>query len=447
MSREIEFISSDLALVNDGDLIINTGSPINLGDIKKSPVSPKPKDEGSDEIAIWGEENDYPQKIIEIAEKSTEIPSLLDWQARAVQGKNIVVGMMVFDEEKGKRVFKEVNDQEIYDFLDDSTFKRYMYEAALDFYWFANVFPELIKSVKGDKIVYLGVQDASFCRFSRMNNKGKIEFCYVSANWPNAKINDSSTTKLDVIDPYSVTKIEDTKNSKAASYIYPVSCPSPGKVYYQLAKWNGFNTTGWGDISVMVPNSKRTVMKKILSAKYILQIPLSYWPTVYKDWFKMSDEEKIEKKKKKVKEINDRLTGLEGAGALILTETGVDPETGQEVPSWKIEPISSATKEGENLEDSREASQHLMRALGVDPTLVGDGPGKSMGGGSGSDKRIAFNIYVALLQPHRNLILEPLDFVAEYNGWKKKYPGLKFMFEEVLLETLDNGNTSKPVTN
>lgn len=88
-----------------------------------------------------------------------------------------------------------------------------------------------------------------------------------------------------------------------------------------------------------------------------------------------------------------------------------------------------------------------MRAVGVDPTLVGDGPGKKMGGGSGSDKRIAFNIYVALLQAYRDVILEPLYFIAEYNGWRKKYKGLKFKTVEVELQTLDQGNTAKETTN
>jgi len=85
--------------------------------------------------------------------------------------------------------------------------------------------------------------------------------------------------------------------------------------------------------------------------------------------------------------------------------------------------------------------------LDLDPTLVGDSPGKNMGSGSGSDKRVAFNAKVALLNPHRELLLEPLYFIAEYNGWKAKYPRLEFKFIEVELETLDKGKTSKEVIN
>lgn len=448
MSNGVEHISEDLAIVGNGALLVNTGKPLNLGELKRPPVSPKPKEESSQSmVATWGEDNDFPQRIIEIAEKSTEIPSLLDWQARVLQGREVVAMERYFDEGSGSWKFRAVNDDEIDSFLSDSTFKRYMYEASTDFYWFANVFPELIKSKGGDKIAYLGTQDASFCRYGKMNNKGLIDKCYVSANWPNAKPDDKETISLKVIDPYAFDRVDKVRTDRDDHFVYPISYPSPGKIYYQLAKWNGYITSGWAEIARAIPDSKRHIMKRVLSAKYVLQIPISYWDMAYKDWPKLTQDEQIELKKRKVKEINEQLTGVDNAGKTILTEIGSDPVSGKDLPGWKIEPIESAIKEGEHLEDSREASEHLMRAIGTDPTLVGDGPGKKMGSGSGSDKRVAFNIYVATLQPHRNLLLEPLDFIAEYNGWKKRYPRLVFKFVEVELNTLDSGSTSKEVVN
>lgn len=445
---KVEQVGENIYLVGNGELIVSTGEPLNLGELKRPPVSPKLKNESSGEkVATWGEDNDFPQQIILTAEKSTEIPSLLNWQARVLQGKEVVAMERYYDENTQKWKLRAVNDDEIDSFLNDSTFKRYMYEAATDFYWFANVFPELIKSTDGQKIAYLGTQDASFCRYSKMNTKGKVEYCYVNANWPDAKVEDPETVKLHVIDPYDFNRIEHVRNSKETTFVYPISYPSPGKIYYQLSKWNGYITSGWAEISRMVASGKLYMMKRIMSAKYVLNIPLSYWPNAYKDWMKLTQAEQLEIKVKKVREINDQITGVENTGKTILSESGFDITTGKEIQGFKIEPIQSAIKEGEHLEDSREASEHLMRAMGTDPTLVGDGPGKKMGSGSGSDKRVAFNIYVAILQPDRNLLLEPLDFIAEYNGWKKKYPRLTFRFVEVELDTLDSGSTSKEVIN
>ncbi len=443
-----KFISENLALVGNGSLIVDIGEVLNIGELKVKPVDPKIKDSnaGSD-IAMWGEDNNFPQQVIEMAELSTEIPTMLDWKARLLIGKGVVAMERYFDTEKKKYLYRDIQDDDIDMFLSDTTTKRYFYEAATDFVWFANIFPELIKSKDGNSIAYIGTQDASFCRWQKMDKNGKVKYCYVNANFPDAKADDTETTKIDVIDPYDFTKVETVKSSKLPRYIYPVSSPSPGKIYYQLAHWNGFITSTWAEISRMVPKSKTAMMKQLLSAKYILQIPFSYWPSAYKDWTKLNADEQTAIKKAKVKEINDQLTGVEASGRTILSEVGYDPQTGKEIPGWKITPIEKAIQGGENLEDSREASQHLMRALDLDPTLVGDSPGKNMGSGSGSDKRVAFNAKVALLNPHRELLLEPLYFIAEYNGWKAKYPRLEFKFIEVELETLDKGKTSKEVIN
>lgn len=447
---KVEYISDDLALVGNGEVLVAIGNPLAMGELSSQPKSPQKKQEGSGELASWGDENDFPQKVIEVAEKSTELPTLLDWSARTLQGKEVIAMQRFFVEdpenpEKSAFKLKPINDEDINDFLTAITTKRYMREASLDLCWFFNVFPELIKSKKGDKISYIGTQDASFCRWGKQNSKGTIDKCFVNANWPEAKADDKETISYEVIDPYSTEKVELFKKSKKGSAIYPVSYPSPGKVYYQLAKWHGFITAGWAQIARAIPNNKKSMMSRILTAKYIVRIPLTYWPAVYKDWQKLSQEDQLKIKKTKIASINEQLTGTDNAGKTILNEFGKDMD-GRDVPAWEIEPIESNIQGGEYLEDSREASEHLMRALGVDPTLVGDGPGKKMGGGSGSDKRVAFNIYVALLQPYRDVILEPFYFIAEYNGWMQKYPGLTFKIVEVELQTLDQGNTSKEVT-
>lgn len=449
----VEFINENLALVGNGEVIVSIGNALALGDISKQPASPKQKsDDANSTLANWGDDNDFPQQVISVAEKSTELPALLDWKARALQGKEVIAMQRYLEvdpnnSENSKWKYKPIDDPEINDFLTDTTTKRYFREASLDIVWFFNVFPELIKSKKGDKIVYIGTQDASFCRWGKQNNKGIIEKCFVNANWPEAKPENSETIKYKVIDPYNPDRIKVVKDDKQTnSFIYPCSYPSPGKVYYQLSAWHGFISSGWAKISRAIPESKQAVMEKMLTAKYIIRIPFSYWQAVHQDWPKLTDEQRTALKLTKLKSINDQLTGSQNAGKTILNEFGKSMD-GQDIPAWEVKELENNTKGGEHLEDSREASEHLMRSLGVDPTLVGDGPGKKMGGGSGSDKRVAFNIYVALQQPYREVLLEPLYFIADYNGWSEKYKGLTFKVLEVEMQTLDQGNTSKEVTN
>lgn len=426
----VDFLDENTAFLKRHSLVVALEKP------SLEPHSPIQKGSMSD-LAMWGDQNDFPQQIIKLASESTELASLLDWKARALQGTAVIAVESEWNETKQMFQEKPINDKEITEFLSSIAFKRYLREASTDFFWFWNIFPELIKNQAGDKIAYLGIQDASYCRWSPMNQHGIIEHCYISANWPTAKVSDETTLKLSVVDPYRPNAVGELRNSaKIQHFIYPVSYPSPGKCYYQLAPWDGWRTSGWPELAKLIPKSKVQLMKQLLSAKFILEIPVNYWPTAYPDWPKMTLEEQRAVKIAKVKEINDTITGIENTGKTILSEVGTD-SMHQPIQSWKIIPIEDKLKDGNFLEDSREASQHLRSALALDSALTGDGPGKGMGGGSGSDKRIALNIYVALQQPYREVILEPLYFIAEYNGWKEKYPLLKFKTVEIQLETLD----------
>jgi len=57
-----------------------------------------------------------------------------------------------------------------------------------------------------------------------------------------------------------------------------------------------------------------------------------------------------------------------------------------------------------------------------------------MGAGSGSDKRVAFNIFVATHKFLQHLLLEVLNLVRDYNGWD---PDLEFRFLTPQINTLD----------
>lgn len=441
MKKDVEFIDEKTALMHHHDIIVMMETP------SVTPAAPKPKESGNSPISPWGSDNDFPQKIIELASKSTELASLLDWKDRALQGREVIAVNQVWNPTKSQYEESAIDDNEINEFLSSRMFKRYWREASTDFNWFWNIFPELIKNVKGDKIASVGIIDASYCRWGKMNDRGIIETCYVSADWPSAKADDQTTLKINVVDPYSPTVIEDIQKAKnIKSFVYPVSYPSPGKSYYQLAPWDGWRVSGWPELAQMIPRSKVKLMTHLLSAKFILEIPGNYWPQAYPNWSRKSFEEQKEIKRAKVKEVNDLLTGVENTGKTILFDA-ISDANGNPLPSWKIIPIEDKLRDGNFLEDSREASQHLRSALNLDSALTGDGPGKSLGGGGG-DKRIALNIFVALLQPYREVLLEPVYFIAEYNGWLKRYPRLKFKTVEIQLETLDVAHqTSKIVAN
>ncbi|MFD2163674.1 hypothetical protein ACFSJU_14790 [Paradesertivirga mongoliensis] len=443
---KIEYIGNGLAMLGEHGIIVNMGAD-ELIVAPKSPKPERPNEGGSSNVAFWGEDNDFPQQVIERVEKDTELPPLLDWKGRALQGREVVAVDLVWNKEKKDFDVVRINDPEINNFIAARTFKRYWREACVDFSWFGMPFPDLIKNAGMDKIAYLGTHDASWCRWSKQNPKGNITVCYVASNWPDAKESDPTTMKFPVVDPYDPLAAEKLKEDKRIRRcVFPINYPSPGKAYYPSTPYHSFLFSKWYDIKQLIPEMKASLMQKILSAKWILHIPVNYWPSIYPTWHQMTPDERLEKKKLKVAEIEKTLTGTANAGKTVLFEVGVD-DHGNIIPGWKLEPIMDALKDGQHLEDSNEASMHGMRGLGTDPALVGDGPGKTNNGSSSSDKRIAFNIFVAQLTPYREVLFEPLYFIAEFNGWLNRYPNLRFKVLEIELETLDKAHATSKETN
>ena len=273
MSAAIDYLNRDAALLKNHQLIVAMGTPA------KAPASPVKKEYFSHStVSPWGADNDHPQQVIKLAEQSTELAALLDWKARALQGREVIAVEQTWNEQTQAFEEKTIHDEEITLFLNSLMFKHYLREASTDFFWFWNIFPEMIKTAAGDKIAYLGIVDASQCRWSKMDKQGIIKNCYVSANWPHARIEDETMLKFLVVDPYSPTAVEDLRAARhIKKIIYPVSYPSPGKSYYQLAPWDGWRSSSWPELARMIPQTKVELMRHLLSAKFILEIPINYW--------------------------------------------------------------------------------------------------------------------------------------------------------------------------
>jgi hypothetical protein len=443
MSMIPDFISDDLAII--GDIVINMATP----DPAVPLDAPVVREIDSLPYSLWGFDNLFPQNVVTKVEADTELGALLDWKGRLLQGKKVIAVQDVYNKDKKDWDTIQVEDQEINDFLNDIPFQRYWREACTDFTWFQNIFPDLVKSKDGKTIASINCHQAAWTRVGKMDKTGTVRNAYVAVDWRWAIPGDQYTQEHVVVDPYDSAVIEKTKKDKSLKrFIYPVRYPSPGKAYYALAPWIAFINSDWYNIKTLIPKWKLKFMQRILSASKTLVIPVNYWRLVNKDWDSLSKEAQLDIKKAKVNEISKSLTGIDGVGSTILSETGIDAQ-GNPIPALEIKSIETGFTEGQHLEDSQEASQHLMRALGVDPTLVGHGPGRGNDAGSGSDKRIAMNIATAILTPYRNPMLEPLVFKAKYDGWTDRIPNLRFEVVEVDLGTLDKGPTSQlsnPIT-
>ena len=398
---------------------------------------------GSGLVAPWGPGNDFPQRALADINKGTILGPVLDWKTRATYGGGIVYGKVADYKDDGSEVFKRAKDPVVQAFFRASNLTRYGMEGLQGLHYFAMAFPELVLSRDRSLITSIAIQDTPFCRYSTPKLGLPVpEWVYISANWPNAAPGDGYTDRVPVLDPYGdvVSALRDDK--RGFKYIYPLALPSPGNALYQLAAWNVIRNSKWMPLALAIPEFKSQLLVNQLTIKYLIEADIRYWSWKYPDW---PDKKESERKSIIAGELADfekTMAGTDGAGKSIMTVTMPDPQNpGSTIKVFTVTAVDDKIKSGLYIEDSQEASSHFYTALQVDPTLSGISPGKQMGAGSGSDKRVAFNAFVATHKFHQDLLLEVLNLVRDYNGWD---PELEFRFLNPQINTLD---TKKEASN
>jgi len=400
------------------------------------PSAPVDKTLATGIIAPWGPGNDFPQQVMAEIGKNTILGPVLDWKTRAVYGKGIVYGKVTGYKPDGSEIFQRVKDPLVEAFFKKSKMHRYALEGLQGMMYFAAAYPELIVSNDRSQITSICIQDTSFCRYSaQLAGQAVPQWVYISANWPAAQPGDGYTDKVPVLDPY-YDPVEALRNDKRGfKYIYPLSLPSPGQALYQLTAWNPIRKSGWLDVAQAIPEFKKQLFINQLSIKYLIEADIRYWSWKYPDWAEKKEGERKQVIAEELDAFEKTMTGTNGAGKSILTVTMPDPQNpGNTIKVFTVTAIDDKLKSGLYIEDSQEASSHIYTALQVDPTLSGISPGKGMGAGSGSDKRVAFNAFLATHSFHQDLILEVLYFIRDYNGWDSD---LEFRFLNPQINTAD----------
>jgi len=157
------------------------------------------------------------------------------------------------------------------------------------------------------------------------------------------------------------------------------------------------------------------------------------------------DKERIAKQDF-IDKINELLSGSENAGRAVFVEDMLNQIT-SEYTGVTITPVDFDMKDKALLELYEKTNQANISAQGIHPTLANiESQGKLS---SGSEMRNAFLFYVLTKVPRpRRQVLKTMDVVMKINGWDKKYPDLKWTFQDFQITTLDDEkNGYKPVNN
>ncbi len=441
-------------------------------------------------VALWGEDNKFPQNIEQQMAYYGLGKAALDWKARALFGAGIIPGKVTGYSDEGKAETFEPLDRikykKIYSFIEARRMYRFWLEYFQDWVWYSNVFPEVVLSNDGKTITHLVHQESCDCRFQQMNGDGDIKKIFLSKLWgmpstqyakfdPEKKVkglfdrdfdlaNNLDSLKeyvknLPCIDLYdSVNSLkeiaEEIKNEKFKSAILPSNYPSVNKTYYQVPAWDGARLAGWCEIAAKFPQVYKQLLNKAFRIKYHIQVPETYFQKVYgnETWTAMQPKMKNEKRKELTQKMDDFLSGEKNAFKSFVSQFDINPHDSKEYGLLKITVIEDKATIDKEIILSSAADAQMLTAAQVHPTLFGAG---TMGSGQqrtgGSDQREAFLVYNAMLNLERNVALEPLYLVRDYNrevGNEKIWEDdIVFRIRDTVLTTLDkNKGTEKTVS-
>ena len=312
---------------------------------------------------------------------------------------------------------------EVEDWLDRNMIREKWFPAqCADFCLSYNCFSEAVLSRDRSKITGLYHIAAEHARLSKDQSNGPSKYLVFSYHFPYGTAQNDETR---IAIPLYRWQDHDQffRGLRGYRFAWHSCFPTPGQIYYARAWWLGlFKDGGWIDVSADVPKIVRAMQKNQIALKYIINIPESYFMIRHPDWSTYTDVKRKEVIDRKVKEINDYLTGTDNVFKSISVVFKENEFNGTPIGKIEIVAVDDKAKTGTWVPDSAAADAHIVQGLGMDPSQIGLAPeGGKMGAGSGSDKRESYNTMIELNTPDQEVVLGLLNFISRYNGWGVRF--------------------------
>ena len=314
----------------------------------------------------WGQDNRFPEHVMNDLRKSTVAKQILRRRASIHVGAGLFYYTIDIDE-GGKRIKRPLYIPEIEDFLDENKVFAVQNMLANDLEHLFNAVPMLSKSTKGDKIAGYSFKKMFHSRMgkpSEQSNKVKT-VCY-SYNWPNPKAKNEDYRVYNIID-----SLNPLKHYHAAMPLQYST--SDETIFYELAVWDGIRKNGWLEIEALVPMLKKHIFQNQAILKYHVKIPYDYWTRKYGEavWKSMSKKERDSAVNEELDKLDKFLKGVENSGKSFVSFYGHDPISGKPYPGFEITAIDNKLKSEDYLPDASAAITAICFAMGYDPTNMG----------------------------------------------------------------------------
>ncbi|MBT0607642.1 hypothetical protein [Aequorivita echinoideorum] len=419
---------------------------VHFSDSKESHTVIKPEEKGNNKIALWGDDNRYPQNFLETLRKNGAGGTSYRLMKAAHYGQGFRLNRtdQTDDGKEDKSVVPLSSQPDILHFFNRSKMPRVWTEVINNLETWNIAFPEYILSNDFSKVVSLRNQPTAKMRYELINPKtGLIENAYFCHNWQSGTdVKSEYVQKIPVVDIYaSAEEIKEyCKKNKFHKFVMPIFYPMLDEIYYPEADHHSVYKNGWMEVVNNIPDFKKSYAKNQLNIKFMVYISDEYFVKTYgDDWQKYTLDKKKEIRQALSDAIDNHLSGNANAGKSIQTTVFKDRE-GKWVKGIEVVPLETKTNsDGTMLLDASGGNAEIMGAIGADPVLMGVGiPGNKLNGNGGSNKREALSILNALMKTKRETTLEIWRTLRDYNGWDATLEG---DFAVTELTTLDKNPT------
>lgn len=389
----------------------------------------------------WGSGDDYPNVALEQARKNNIIPTAVAKKAAAIYGSGINFGKVdMGDDDRLIRKSLYAERPEIRNWLNAMNVTLYREMFAKEFAWLENVFVQGIFSFDR-KIARLMVIPGRKCRLAKPDDNGLVKTCLIAADFATRATNPLELPLIDITyDP-----LGQLKSIKGNRFMMHIKSHSPDMEHYGLPMWDSAIRSNLLAYQDKVIKFKNAFIDNQLKVSNILYIADWYLQWKYSDWDQKPDLQQA-RFKELVDSIESKLTNIDKSGVALsaITKEIFVKDKSETRDPFRIVPVDRPKLTEMLNQDLAEINVNLFIAAGIDATLVMS-TSNNMGGGSGSNKRVAQNNMALDVTSAIDLMLMPLNIAMQHNF----DPDIECWVAQPYISTLDTGKqvTNNPPTN
>lgn len=385
----------------------------------------------------FGDDDDYPVQMMELGRKSIIIPTAAKKKASAVYGAGLNFGTVDYgDDDKIIRKSLYAEREDIRRWLKRMNEKAYRHTFSTEFAWLENCFVQGIISFDRKTIERYVVIPTRKCRLAPADDNGLHKSVIISPDFTKTE----REVELPLID-HTYDPVGQLKAIKGNRFMLHFKTHCPDLDHYAIPDWDSGRRSRLMPYIEKIILFKDTYIENQTKVANIVYIADWYLKWKYKEW-----DEKPELQQERFQEVANTIekklssTDKSGVALVAITQEIYTKDKAETRDPFRIVPIDRPKLTDMLNEDLSKANENLFIAAGIDATLVMS-TSNNMGGGSGSNKRVAQNNMGSDSQSPQDMMLTPLNIAIEYNYGED----IECWLMQPYVQTLDTGKQTETI--